>query len=296
MTEQQSENQNLLIFQLNSTQLFGLNVLKIKEIITYSSLNQLPDSHPALAGVTELRGVTLPVIDLGMAMRISRIDVTSEEAPSIVIIECNGKTQGFLVRKVENIIAIKWNDIKAVPKASGIDHFATGVIQHNDKLVTLVDVEKVMHETTDVADDLPTELLTKEQLTKVKGRKILVVDDSLIARKKIASTLEALGIEFQLTDGANDALGLLGESSITFDMIISDIEMPQVNGYEFARKVRELANNHANTYTLLHTSLPVDDNSKDFQHSKADALLTKFVPQALAQAVFNGLTNNCNLN
>jgi two-component system chemotaxis response regulator CheV len=60
-----SDHQNLLLFQLNSRQFFALNVLKIKEIITYSALNQLPESNSAIAGVTELRGSTLPVIDLG---------------------------------------------------------------------------------------------------------------------------------------------------------------------------------------------------------------------------------------
>lgn len=286
---EQSSTQNLLLFQLNSQQVFGLNVLKIKEIITYSSLNQLPESHPALAGVTELRGLTLPVIDLGLAMGLTGIELDSEQVPSIVITECNGKTQGFLVRQVDNIIPINWGDIKMIPKASGNNHYATGVITINDQLVTLIDVEKIMHETTDVEENLRDEFLTKSQLSDIYGKKILVVDDSLIARKKIASTLEVLGVEYALATGANEALVQLKARGSVFDMIISDIEMPEMNGYEFARQVRNLEL-HGNTYTLLHTSLSVDTNSKDFQSSKANALLTKFVPQALANNIYQGLT------
>ena len=288
MSEQHSQQQNLLLFQLNSRQVFGVNVLKIKEIVTYTGFNQLPKSHPALAGVAKLRGITLPVIDLGIAIGLSPIDLNSEEVPSIVVIECNGKTQGFLVRKVENIIPINWHDIKVIPKASGKNHYAIGVINIDDKLVTLIDVEKIIHETTDNAEPLSDELLTPAQLSSIKGKNILVVDDSLIARNKIASTLELLGVEYMLATGAHEALKLLKAETNTFDMIISDIEMPQMNGYEFARQVRDIEC-HTNTYTLLHTSLSVDTNSKDFQNSKADALLTKFVPQALAENIYKSL-------
>jgi two-component system chemotaxis response regulator CheV len=287
------ESQSLLLFQLNNTQLFGLNVLKIKEIVTFTNLNKLPDSNPALAGVAELRGVTLPVIDLGIAMGLSAIDTSSEHVPSIVVTECNGNIQGFLVRKVENIVPINWSDIDAIPKESGNNHYATGVISINEKLVTLIDVEKIIHETTDTADDLSSELLTKTQLSDIQGKKLLVVDDSIIARKKIASTLDALGLKYQLVDGAKGALSQLNETSTPFDMIISDIEMPQMNGYEFSRKVRDLPS-HANTYTLLHTSLSINSQNKDFQESKADALLTKFVPQALADDIYQGLSKSHN--
>jgi two-component system chemotaxis response regulator CheV len=190
-----------------------LNVLKIKEIVTFTNLNKLPDSNPALAGVAELRCVTLPVIDLGIAMGLSPIETSSEHIPSIVVTECNGKAQGFLVRKVENIIPINWSDINAIPKVSGNNHYATGVISINEKLVTLIDVEKIMHETTDTADDLSSDLLTKTQLSDIQGKKLLVVDDSLIARKKIASTLDVLGLKYQLVDGAKGALSQLNETS-----------------------------------------------------------------------------------
>ncbi|MEY8214601.1 MAG: chemotaxis protein [Colwellia sp.] len=289
--KQKNQQQNLLLFRLNSEQLFALNVLKIKEIITYTSLNQLPDSHAALAGVTELRGVTLPVIDLSLAMGLSVIDTSTDDLPSIVVTECNGKVQGFLVRNVEHIMSIDWHDIKEIPKASGKKHYATGVIKIEEKLVTLIDVEKIMHETTDAKDDFSVELLTKEQLREIKNKKLLVVDDSLVARTKIAATLDILGVKYQLVSGAAQALKQLDSLSSPFDMIISDIEMPHMNGYEFSNSVRNLANVHTNTYILLHTSLSVDVNSNDYKYSKANSLLTKFEPKALAESIYTGLTN-----
>ncbi len=291
MSIKKSESQNLLLFQLNGSQLFALNVLKVKEIITDTSFNQLPESHSSLAGVTQLRGVTLPVIDLGAAMGLTRIDIDAKPFPSIIVTECNGKTQGFLVRKVENIIAINWHDIKIIPRASGKNHYATGVIQLNNKLVTLVDVEKVMHETVDDKDDIQADLLTQTQLNVIKGKKVLIVDDSLIARKKIASVIEILGLEYQLASNADEALQLLTDFSSPFDTIISDIEMPQVNGYEFSRKVRDLAGFHDTTYLILHTSLTVNKHSKDFEDSKANALITKFNPKVLAENIFVGITS-----
>jgi two-component system chemotaxis response regulator CheV len=286
-----SDHQNLLLFQLNSRQFFALNVLKIKEIITYSALNQLPESNSAIAGVTELRGSTLPVIDLSVAVGFSATDTSSDDIPSIIVTECNGKTQGFLVRHVENIIKVDWRNIKALPKTSGKNHYAIGVINLDDKLVTLIDLEKIMHETIEVDSDFSNELLDKIQLLEIKDKTLLVIDDSLIARKKIASILDTLGLQYQLTHSANDALVILNDTSTPFDMIISDIEMPQMNGYEFSRKTRALANHHANTHILLHTSLTLNKNNKDFEQSKANALLTKFAPKALASDIYQGLTH-----
>jgi len=83
-----------LLFQFNSSQSFGLIALKIKEMIIYTSLNQLPESHSALAGITELRGNTLPIIYLSLAMGLPPVDLTSDQVPSIVITNVMVKHKG----------------------------------------------------------------------------------------------------------------------------------------------------------------------------------------------------------
>lgn len=287
---QSDQSENIILFNLNNQQLFGLNVLKIKEIIKYKSLNQLPESNSAVVGVTELRGESLPVIDLSIAMGYQAIDCTSSESGSIIITEFNRKVQGFLVKGVDNIISVKWADIKPLPKASGSNNYVTGIVEVDGKLVSLIDVEKIMHETTEKAEDFGISILSDSQLEEIKGKFVFAVDDSRIARTKISQTLDSLGVEYQMSYDGFDALEQIKCSARDIDLIISDIEMPEMDGYTLAKNIRLLPSKLAQTHILLHTSLVIDESNTNFKESGANSLLTKFDVEELSKAIYNGLT------
>lgn len=291
MSEQSSKSQNFILFNLNNpNQIFGLNVLKIKEIIKYKHLNSLPESNSSVVGVTELRGESLPVIDLSLAMGYQGIDKDSDDGASIVITEFNRKVQGFLVKNVDNIISVNWADIKPIPKASGGNHYVTGVVEVNKKLVSLIDVEKVMHETTDLNEDFTASILSKTQLNEIKGKFVFAVDDSRIARTKISQTLDALGVDYQMSYDGFAALAQIKKLDRHVDLIISDIEMPEVDGYTFAKNIRSLPKPLGQTKILLHTSLVIDEGNNNFQESGANSLLTKFDVEELSKAIYSSLT------
>ncbi|WP_163836123.1 chemotaxis protein [Spartinivicinus ruber] len=287
--------QELLIFQLIDKQLFGINVLKIKEIIPLQRLVKLPFSHPAVVGIAKLRGTPLTVIDLAHALGIADYQTTDQNG-SIIITEFNRSMQGFLVNHVNRIINCKWNDISTTPKAIGNDIYITGITKLNGEIVEIVDVEKVINEitptpdyNTQLASELPYEF--KQEL---KNKLVVVVDDSLMARKQVANTLKSIGVQYVLAcDGkqAIEKIHELNSHNKRVDMIISDIEMPTMDGYTLTQEIRRDSDEElSSTYILLHTSLASTVSSVNATLCGANASLTKFVTNDLANAVIEALT------
>jgi len=290
MTTEMSTLQTLLRFTLNTKQLFGFNVLKIREIVKYRRLNVIPGSHHGIAGTFELRGATVPVIDLSAAIGQSAIAPENLEHSTIIVAEFNRLVTGFLVRRVDKIALVDWQDIRELPQASGRNHYLTGVINIDDTLVSVLDVEKVLHEIapSEVQADIRN-ALQPNQLAKISGCTILAVDDSSVARNLLSQTLDALDIKVIMATNGKEALTLL-EQNQRVDMIISDIEMPEMDGYALTKEVRASAAN-ANKYILLHSSLSGSASQGSVDEVGANALLTKFNADELAQAIYAGLTH-----
>lgn len=286
----------ILLFRLDGRQLFGINVLKVKEIIPCPRLTQLPKSDYTVLGVTELRGQTMPVIDLSLAIGrkgLGRADPNSK----VIVAEFNRTTQGFLVSGVERIIVSDWKDV--LPPPAGLSNgYITGVIRSIDNsLVQIIDVEKVLGQLvpTDFSTS-ETQEITPEIRQYLEKRKVLVVDDSSVARHQTARTLDNLGIPYLLAKDGREALDMIrkhgdecGEGCDCIPVVISDIEMPEMDGYTLTREIRKDPR-FSGTYVLLHTSLNGDINAERAQQVGANKILTKFVPEELASAVIQGLS------
>lgn len=286
--------QRVLMFSLQGRQVFAINVLKIKEIISLQALNKLPGSNPAVLGIARLRGHPLPVIDLSAAIGMPPADDELENY-AIIISEFNRSLQGFLVKKVDKIISLDWKDIQPPPRAVGRFNYITGVIKTEDQLVEIVDVERVLNEVAPPVDSTGEGVnLSEDHLLLLRNKLVMVVDDSGMARKQISRTLAMIGIEHLMAIDGKEALDKLRElqqEGRHVDLIISDIEMPEMDGYTLTREIRKDQDEElASTYILLHTSLSGTVSSENAEASGADAALTKFVTEELAEAVIKGLS------
>lgn len=284
----------ILLFRLDGRQLFGINVLKVKEIIPCPRLTQIPRSDYTVLGVAELRGKTMPVIDLSLAIGRSGVDKGAGNSLSgrkVIVSEFNRTTQGFLVNGVERIIISDWKDV--LPPPAGLANgYITGVIRGDDNsLVQIIDVEKVLGQvaTTDFSGAQGQEI-TPEIKEYLESRKVLVVDDSSVARHQTARTLDELGIPYLLAKDGREALEVIHNTAATGEIpvVISDIEMPEMDGYQLTRELRA-DNRYHNLYILLHTSLDGQVNSEQAQAAGANKTLTKFIPELLAAEVIKGL-------
>jgi len=285
--------QNLLLFHLGTKQPFAINVLKMKEIIPYEQLNKMPGSHHAVVGIARLRGYPLTVIDLASAIGMPPISShTNLSQYSIIISEFSRTLQGFLVSKVDRIISLEWKDILPPPRASGHASYITGVTHVESQLVEILDIERALNTVAPSAEPSSPGLdLGQGLLAQLKQKLALVVDDSSMARKQVTRTLDMIGLNYITAQDGKDALHKLKaiqEEGRTVDLIISDIEMPEMDGYSLTRELRK-DQELSSTYILLHTSLSGTVCNENAQASGANAALTKFVTEELTAAVMKGL-------
>ncbi|MGI0119470.1 chemotaxis protein [Zooshikella sp. RANM57] len=291
-SNQRHLGQDLLLFRLCGKQRYGINVLKIKEIIPTQKLTQLPHAHPAIVGIAKLRGSPLSVIDLAQAIGLAPLRDAKGKI-NIIIAEFNRTMQGFLVGEVERIVSLGWQDILPPPKATGKGSYVTGVASLDKDMVEIIDVEKVLNEV--VPEHLGNSTLNlqllPEQVAVLQDKLIMVVDDSSMARKQVCQTLDNLPVKYVVSNDGKEALDLLRDlhqQGKHVDMIISDIEMPEMDGYTLTREIRK-DQDLSSTYILLHTSLSSNITSAAADASGADAALTKFVSEELSSIVVKAL-------
>lgn len=283
----------LLLFRLGGRQLYGINVFKVKEVLQCPRLTVLPRLNPVVRGVAHIRGGTLPIIDLGRATGGRALEDLS--TAFVIITEYNNRVQGFLVQAVERIVNLNWSDVHPPPKGAGRDHYLTAVTRVDDQMVEIVDVEKVLAEVLAVEDAVPQQAAEARHLAEAGKRKVLVVDDSAVARKQVIRCLEALGIEVHALNDGRQALSWLqaradegGKMADELLMMISDIEMPEMDGYTLTAEVRNdprLKDMHV----MLHTSLSGVFNQAMVRKVGADDFLAKFSPDELAERVIKRL-------
>lgn len=283
----------LLLFRINSTQLFAINVFKVKEVVKLPPLNSMPGSHPHIFGVANIRGMSIPVIDLRSAIGFK--PVPPGDDANMIITEYNRSVQGFLVGKVEHIINMTWSDIMPPPKTAGRNNYLTAITrieyQGQSQLVSIIDVEKVLAEIVHYDIRLSEGVLDESLLDKMPGKKVLIVDDSSTARRQVRETLGQLGIEIIEASDGLQALHLLQKwrdegKNVAQEllMMITDAEMPEMDGYKLTYEVR---NDKAmvDLFITLNTSLSGSFNNAMVEKVGCDRFISKFQPDLLVEVV-----------
>ena len=284
----------LLLFHLGSPQQFGINVLKVKEILDCPSLTQLPNSHPSVCGIATLRGESLSIIDLSKAIGKQGFHEKENEGfkGSVIVTEFNRTMQGFLVERVDRIVVREWKDILPPSGTLGSTSYMTGVTDVDGKLVQILDVENILGNISPTAINIVAADLDVSEV--VQG-KVLIVDDSALARKQTAETLDAINLPYITATNGKEALELLKKCNVNaaddsnfIAMVVSDIEMPEMDGYSLTESIRKEAGLE-NMYVLLHTSLNGAINIEKAKQAGANDMLTKFIPEELMDKIVTGL-------
>lgn len=276
----------MLMFRLHGPQLFGINVFKVKEVVQCPALTEIPGSHRVILGVASLRGANIPVVDLAQAVGGPRLP--DPENCFVIITEYNRRMLGFLVSAVERIINMNWEEILPPPMGLGRAAYMTAVTKVDEQLVEIIDVEKVLSEILEVDENISQKPEGLGQ--KLQGKQILVVDDSIVARKQIASVLSELDIECVLKKNGDEALRQLeawaeeGRVDERLAMVISDIEMPKMDGYALVMAIRKNSK-LAGLHVILHSSLSGVFNDAMVKKVGADHFLAKFSPDELVNMV-----------
>jgi two-component system chemotaxis response regulator CheV len=281
----------LLLFRLQGEQIYGINVFKVKEVLQCPKLTMMPRRHPVVRGVAHIRGGTIPILDMGMATGQRPIPDDKIDTCFVIITEYNRKTQGFLVSGVERIVNLNWEEMHPPPKGAGRDNYLTAVTRLENRLIEIIDVEKILAEVAPSRDSVADEYIEKINVQENKSHSVLVVDDSAVARRQIVHCMDAIGVEVITRNDGRQALdylkSLVADGSSIDDhlsLMISDVEMPEMDGYTLTTNCK---NDPAlkPLYIMLHTSLSGVFNKAMVAKVGADDFMAKFSPDELAQKV-----------
>lgn len=279
----------MLMFRLAGKQLFGINVFKVKEVIHSPKLTRVPNAMPSICGISNIRGQTIAIVDLSMAIGGPALKRTGDTF--VIVTEYNRAMQGFMVGGVDRIVNLSWDKILPPPEGAA-KSYMTAVTNIDEQLVEIIDVEKVLSEIHVIDTNISDEVMQEER-GDTSAYHVLVADDSSVARAQIKGILDQLDIKSTIVKNGKAALVQLQEwaaedpdkiSSLL--MLISDVEMPVMDGYSLTKAIRADAN-LAEVYVILHTSLSGVFNSSMVKTVGANEFIPKFKPDELGLGIIN---------
>ncbi len=285
----------LLTFKLIGRQRYGINVFKVREVLQCPRLTAMPNQHRLVKGIAHIRGQTVSVIDLSLA--IGGRPTTDVKNSFVVITEFNRSIQAFLVASVERIINMHWEAILPPPEEAGKTNYLTAVTNIDNELVEIIDVEKILAEIAPVNESMDAKIgeeIAQAEQEQTIVRRILIVDDSTVARKQLEKSIRSIGFEVVAAKDGKEAykmlLDMAGEGSIydQISMVISDIEMPEMDGYTLTAEIRRNTD-LKDLYVILHSSLSGVFNQAMVERVGANTFIAKFNPDELGNAVKSAL-------
>lgn len=267
----------ILEFSINNKH-YAINVIKVREVIEMDNLTKVPQCHEAIEGLILCRNEILPLIDLNYVINNKRDETKKFKT---IICEFNRVKVAFKIDKVIGIHRIKWTEILK-PDDISSNSLVIGNIILNKKIILLLDFEKI------VTDINPSTGINENKIVEVEYRdrsniKVILADDSALIRTLLKDTLTKAGFKnLKLFDDGKQALDylykLVDEKKENFkedvQILITDIEMPQMDGHTLTRKIKE----HPLLRSLpviIFSSLITDDLKHKGESVGADSQLSK---------------------
>ncbi len=299
-----SNKLELLLFRLghdpnlDRTELFGINVFKVREIIPMPVITVVAGSPTHMMGVVDLRGQILPVIDLaGVAGCTPRTGLNI-----LLITEYARSTQAFAVESVEDIVRLDWRQVLSAEgnAASGmVTSIARLSGEHSDQLAQVLDVETILRQVMPSSEPEVSPETIGPRVEIKPGSVILAADDSLIARTMIEQSLEAMSLPYLMCKTGKEAWDQLqsmatraqeeGKSvSDKVALVLTDLEMPEMDGFTLTRNIKQDPRFSA-IPVVIHSSLTGSANEAHVRKVGADAYVAKFVIEELADALRQAL-------
>ncbi|MEW5771974.1 MAG: chemotaxis protein [Thermodesulfobacteriota bacterium] len=225
---------------------FGINVAKVLEILESPGLKPNPSApHPCYMGVMSLRGMALPVLDLAVWLRMERAEHPHDV---VMVTEINKTVTGFLVSGVTQIHRVNWGDVEppGAAIANSESNCITALAKVNESFIQILDLERMLGELGQAAQAAPA------RIEPAGGRPLraMVADDSSSIRNMMVQNLEADGFTVLTAGDGEDALKKLlavkeqaaaagVPATDLLDVLVSDVEMPRMDGYTLTRRVKE---------------------------------------------------------
>ena len=293
----------LLLFRLGTdsalgqSELFGINVFKIREIVAMPSITPIVGATPHSLGIVNLRGQVIPVFDLP-----GIVGCKPKTGLNIMLVtEYARSTQAFAVESVEDIVRLDWKQVLSADNSGAGRNMVTSIARldgnaDGTRLAQVLDVEAILQMVSPAsAPQIDDEKKVGSALNLRPGTIILAADDSFVARSLIERGLKAMHAPFEMTKSGKEAWDRLNaiadaaeaEGQTVMDkisLVLTDLEMPEMDGFTLTRKIKQDPR-FSKLPVVIHSSLSGSANEDHVRSVGADAYVAKFVAEDLAKTI-----------
>jgi len=292
----------LLLFRLGAdsalgqSELFGINVFKIREIVAMPAITPIVGASPHSLGVVNLRGQVIPVLDLP-----SIVGCTPKTGLNIMLVtEFARTTQAFAVESVEDIARLDWNQVMSAESSGSAGKLVTSIARldgntDNTRLAQVLDVEAILQMVSPSDEHQVDPQKVGARLMLKPGTIVLAADDSFVARSLIEQELKVLQAPYEMTKSGKEAWDRLNaladeaeaEGKTVQDkvaLVLTDLEMPEMDGFTLTRNIKQSAR-LSGLPVVIHSSLSGSANEDHVRSVGADGYVAKFVAEDLANAL-----------
>ncbi len=142
-----ADGSQYLTFRLGAEE-YGVEILKVQEIRSYSAITPVPNTPRAVKGVMNLRGQIIPVVDLRTKLGLP--ETAYSRFAVVIVAVISGKVVGLLADGVSDVLAVARTDIQAAPDfGTPVEaRLISGIAKAGEKLVILLNVEQLLEEET----------------------------------------------------------------------------------------------------------------------------------------------------
>ena len=274
-----SNKMEILLFSLGSGEKFGINVFKVKEVCPAGKITRTPNMPSGVDGIVSLRGHVMPVLNLANFMGIH----TPEKHQTMMVAEYSNHILGFLVEKVDRIIRVDWERVRATEgMLSDKGALITAITELPDgSLISILDVEQIL------ANAFGEGVVgAVERVDSGHDLCVFFADDSMVARRKIAEVLDKMGVKHIQANNGDEAwerLKAMADAALAsgvelrdqIQVILTDAEMPQMDGYVLTQHVKS-DRRFEGIPVVMHSSLSSDANRAMGRRVGVDHYVPKF--------------------
>ena len=286
-----SNRMEILLFSLGTQETFGINVFKVREVSRTPKITRTPNMPVGVEGLISLRGNVIPVLSLARSMELS--DAPSGLGSSMMVTEYSKRILGFLVHEVDRITRVDWDKVRTPESvvSGGTHRFITAITElPGGRMVSILDVEQILSNTF---GEPPVPEV--EKLDDRVEYNVFFVDDSAVARKKIAEVLDKMGTNHKHAVNGLEAwtrlLGMATHAQQTnkdlrdeVQLILVDAEMPEMDGYVLTQNIKR-DSRFDGIPVVMHSSLSSEANRAMGKSVGVDAYVAKFDAEMLADTL-----------
>ncbi|MGN0368740.1 MAG: chemotaxis protein CheV [Wujia sp.] len=258
---------------------YGINVEKVREILPYTEITPVPNSHPCIEGIFMPREDIITVIDLFQTLGFQNTDKRNN---FLIVTNFNNLNIAFDVQSVLGINRVSWQDVvKPDATVSGPGTgIATGIIKKADDLLIILDFERI------VESICPETSLKISEINQLGTRErndipILIAEDSMMLCKLIEDALHRAGYtKLTIKNNGQEAwdylLQLKKNNGVDYGakLVITDIEMPQMDGHRLIKLIRD-TDGLKHLPIVIFSSLINEDMKRKGELLGADAQISK---------------------